>query len=89
MTDSRLPVFELRGLRKTDGEGAAAVQALRGVDLPEWCSKRRKTSYGFGAERCFAVVTAGRSSSCRTGEPCYARSLWGFRTIGFGWCWRE
>ena len=33
MTASRLPVFELRGLRKTYGEGAAAVHALRGIDL--------------------------------------------------------
>jgi putative ABC transport system ATP-binding protein len=33
MTASRPPVFELRGLRKTYGEGAAAVHALRGIDL--------------------------------------------------------
>lgn len=33
MTASRPPVFELRGLRKTYGEGAAAVLALRGIDL--------------------------------------------------------
>ncbi len=33
MTPSRPPVFELRGLRKTYGEGAAAVHALRGIDL--------------------------------------------------------
>jgi putative ABC transport system ATP-binding protein len=33
MTASRRPVFELRGLRKTYGEGAAAVHALRGIDL--------------------------------------------------------
>jgi putative ABC transport system ATP-binding protein len=33
MTAPRTPVFELRGLRKTYGEGAAAVHALRGIDL--------------------------------------------------------
>jgi len=33
MTPSHPPVFELRGLRKTYGEGAAAVHALRGIDL--------------------------------------------------------
>mgnify|MGYP006273844753 FL=1 len=29
----RPPVFEVRGLRRTYGEGPAAVQALRGIDL--------------------------------------------------------
>ncbi|MBM4214273.1 MAG: ABC transporter ATP-binding protein [Gammaproteobacteria bacterium] len=33
MTAPRTPVFEVRGLRKTYGEGAAAVHALRGIDL--------------------------------------------------------
>ena len=33
MSPSRPPVFELRGLRKTYGEGAAAVHALQGIDL--------------------------------------------------------
>ena len=33
MTAARPPVFELRGLRKVYGEGAAAVHALRGIDL--------------------------------------------------------
>ncbi|MBM4199610.1 MAG: ABC transporter ATP-binding protein [Gammaproteobacteria bacterium] len=33
MTVPRTPVFEVRGLRKTYGEGAAAVHALRGIDL--------------------------------------------------------
>ena len=33
MTPPRTPVFEVRGLRKTYGEGAAAVHALRGIDL--------------------------------------------------------
>ena len=33
MTAPRTPVFELRGLRKTYGEGAAEVHALRGIDL--------------------------------------------------------
>ncbi|MCX7051232.1 MAG: ABC transporter ATP-binding protein [Proteobacteria bacterium] len=33
MTPARPPVFEVRGLERTYGEGAAAVQALRGIDL--------------------------------------------------------
>jgi putative ABC transport system ATP-binding protein len=33
MTRGRPPVFEVRGLRRTYGEGAAAVHALRGIDL--------------------------------------------------------
>lgn len=33
MTNLDTPVFEVRGLRKTYGEGAAAVHALRGIDL--------------------------------------------------------
>jgi len=33
MTAPRTPVFEVRGLRKTYGEGDAAVHALRGIDL--------------------------------------------------------
>jgi putative ABC transport system ATP-binding protein len=33
MTPGRPPVFEVRGLRRTYGEGAAAVHALRGIDL--------------------------------------------------------
>ncbi len=33
MNAARTPVFEIRGLRKTYGEGAAAVHALRGIDL--------------------------------------------------------
>lgn len=33
MSPSQPPVFELRGLRKTYGEGAAAVHALQGIDL--------------------------------------------------------
>lgn len=33
MTPPRTPVFEVRGLRKVYGEGAAAVHALRGIDL--------------------------------------------------------
>ena len=33
MSVPRTPVFEVRGLRKTYGEGAAAVHALRGIDL--------------------------------------------------------
>jgi putative ABC transport system ATP-binding protein len=33
MTASHPPVFELRGLRKTYGEGVAAVHALQGIDL--------------------------------------------------------
>jgi len=33
MTAPRTPVFEVRGLRKTYGEGEAAVHALRGIDL--------------------------------------------------------
>lgn len=33
MSPPRPPVFELRGLRKTYGEGAAAVHALQGIDL--------------------------------------------------------
>ena len=33
MSPSRPPVFELRGLRKTYGGGAAAVHALQGIDL--------------------------------------------------------
>jgi putative ABC transport system ATP-binding protein len=33
MSVPRTPVFEVRGLRKTYGEGVAAVHALRGIDL--------------------------------------------------------
>lgn len=33
MTPGRPPVFEVRGLERTYGEGAAAVHALRGIDL--------------------------------------------------------
>jgi putative ABC transport system ATP-binding protein len=33
MSAPRTPVFEVRGLRKTYGEGVAAVHALRGIDL--------------------------------------------------------
>jgi putative ABC transport system ATP-binding protein len=33
MSAARTPVFEVRGLRRTYGEGAAAVHALRGIDL--------------------------------------------------------
>jgi putative ABC transport system ATP-binding protein len=33
MSSPNLPVFQLTGLRKTYGEGEAAVHALRGVDL--------------------------------------------------------
>ena len=33
MSPSQPPVFELRGLRQTYGEGAAAVHALQGIDL--------------------------------------------------------
>jgi putative ABC transport system ATP-binding protein len=33
MSAARTPVFEVRGLRKTYGEGVAAVHALRGIDL--------------------------------------------------------
>jgi putative ABC transport system ATP-binding protein len=33
MSAARAPVFEVRGLCKTYGEGAAAVHALRGIDL--------------------------------------------------------
>ncbi|NBU25280.1 MAG: ABC transporter ATP-binding protein [Gammaproteobacteria bacterium] len=33
MTSARPPVFEVRGLERTYGEGAAAVHALRGIDL--------------------------------------------------------
>ena len=33
MSAARTPVFEVRGLRRTYGEGAAAVHALRGINL--------------------------------------------------------
>ncbi len=33
MTPARPPVFEVRGLERTYGEGTAAVHALRGIDL--------------------------------------------------------
>lgn len=33
MSDARPPVFEVRGLERTYGEGTAAVHALRGIDL--------------------------------------------------------